>query len=331
MSRLFRFACAAAFAFAAHAQQAQAVPVTLVFAHGSVVDDPLHKAALQFATRVEERTGGQVKVQVFPAHQLGTTNEVMRKIKSGSIDFGAAPLSYLITYEKAFALVAMPYVFDNYEHALRVLDGPAMGWLAPLAEKHGFVLLSNWEGGFRDLTNNVRPINKPEDVHGLKFRVPPVVELEATMEALGAQVTKIGFGELHLALASGVVDGQENPLNAIYYAKLHEVQRHLALTHHVYYNRPHVIGVKSWAKLTPAQQAIIREESRSAGDAMHRMVMAEEHVLLARMVAAGVKVTRPDPLPFRAATEPARRKIALFAGEENARTFLQMVADERNR
>jgi len=321
----------AVFVFMAYALTGQAEPVTLTFSHGTPPTHPEHLAAVQFAKRVEQRTNGQIKFEIFPAGQLGSENEVLEKVRLGAIDMAATTQNYLIKYEKAFAVVTMPYLFDSYEHAHRVLDGPAMIWLAPLAEKQGLIILSNWEWGFRNLTNNRRPVNKPEDVRGLKIRVPPVLGLEATMQALGAEVSKIGFNELPLALSQGVVDGQENPLNVIYYYKLHEVQKHLALTRHVYYNQVHLMNVKSWARLTPAQQKIVREESKAAGDSARKMIITEEEDLIARMVDAGMKVTRPDPKPFRALMEPAYQKIRLFAGEENVRKFLKMVDDERTR
>jgi len=329
--KAIRRAFIAFFAFVAYALTGHAEPVTLTFSHGTPITHPEHLSAMQFARRVEQRTNGQIKFEIFPAGQLGSENEVLEKVRLGAIDMAATTQNYLIKYEKAFAVVAMPYLFDSYEHAHRVLDGPAMTWLAPLAEKQGLIILSNWEWGFRNLTNNKRPINKPEDVRGLKIRVPPVLGLEATMQALGAEVSKIGFNELPLALSQGVVDGQENPLNVIYYYKLHEVQKHLALTRHVYYNQVHLMGVKSWAKLTPAQQKIVREESKLAGESARKMIIAEEEALIGKMVDVGMKVTRPDPKPFRALMEPAYQKIRLFAGEENVRKFLKMVDDERTR
>jgi tripartite ATP-independent transporter DctP family solute receptor len=324
--RLMLIAVLASVAFAVRAE-----PITLTLTHAAVTTHPAHLAALQFAKRVEQRSDGQIKVDVFPAAQLGSQNETLQKLRLGAVDMDVSSLNYMIKYEKTFAVVVMPYVFDSYAHAHRVLDGPFMSWLAPLAEKQGFVILSNWEWGFRNLSNSKRPINKPEDVRGLKIRVPPVVELEATMQALGADVSKIGFKELHQALADGVIDGQENPLNVIYYNQLHEVQKHLALTRHVYYNTLHLMSVKSWAKLTPAQQKIVREESKAAGDGMRRTIIAEEDELIAKMTASGVKVTRPDPRPFRAAVEPTRQEITRFVGEDNARKFLKMVDDERSR
>lgn len=319
----------ATWGFAAWAPAAQAEPVVLSLVHAAATTHPAHLAALQFARRVEERTRGQVRTEIFPASQLGSENELLQKVRLGAVDMDVSSMNYLIKYEKTFSVVAMPYLFDSYAHAHRVLDGPAMNWLAPLAEKQGFIILSNWEWGFRQLTNNKRPINTPDDVRGLRMRVPPVAEIEATMEALGAQVSKVGFKELHQALSQGVVDGQENPLNVIYYNKLYEVQKHLALTRHVYYHTLHLMSAQSWAKLTPAERVIVREESKAAGDGMRRTIIAEEDELIARMTAAGVKVTRPDPAPFRAATQRAREEIKRFAGEENVRTFLQMVDAER--
>lgn len=317
--------------FAACALQGHAEPITLTFSHGTPTTHPVHVAALQFAKRVEQRTNGQIKFEIFPAGQLGSENEVLEKVRVGAIDMAASTQNYLIKYEKAFSVVIMPYLFDSYEHAHRVLDGPAMRWLAPLAEKQGFVMLSNWEWGFRNLSNSKRPINKPEDVRGLTIRVPPVAGIEATMLALGAQVSKIGFNELPMALSQGAVDGQENPLNVIYYFKLHEAQKHLALTRHVYYNQVHFMSVKSWTKLTLAQQTIVREESKAAGDGARKATMAEEEQLIAKMVDAGVKVTRPDPKPFRALMEPVYQKIRLDVGEENVQRFLKMVEDERKK
>lgn len=322
---LFIAACAAL------AGAAQAEPLTLSFAHAAQTTHPAHMAAMQFAKRVEERSNGEIKTEIYPASQLGSENEMLGKVRLSAIDMEATSLNYLIKYEKTFAVVVMPYLFDSYEHAHRVLDGPAMNWLAPLAEKQGFVILSNWEWGFRNLSNNRRPINTPDDVRGLKIRVPPVVQLEDTMQAMGAEVSKIGFKELYMALSQGMVDGQENPLNVIYYNKLYEVQKHLALTRHVYYPLLHVMSVKSWAKLTPAQQKIVREESKAAGDGMRRKIIAEENELIARMADAGMKISRPDPKLFRALMESAYEKIRRFAGEDNVRTFLKMVDDERPR
>ena len=162
-----------------------------------------------------------------------------------------------------------------------------MEWLAPLAEKQGFVLLRNWEYGFRNVTNSVRPINAPDDMKGLKIRTPPELQIQASMEALGAVVQAIAFPELYLALSQKVVDGEENPIAVIYFNKIYEVQKHLALTRHVYNNMIHTIGVNSWKRLTPEQQTIFREESKSSGELMRKLMADAESDQIDKLQKAG--------------------------------------------
>jgi TRAP-type C4-dicarboxylate transport system substrate-binding protein len=138
-------------------------------------------------------------------------------------------------------------------------------------------------------------------------------------------VQAIAFPELYLALAQKVVDGEENPIPVIYYSKFYEVQKHLAITHHIYNNMIHTIGVNTWKKLTPEQQKIFREESASAGDLMRKLIGDQEAEQISKLQAAGMQVTRPDLAPFRAKMEPAYKRIAAYAGEDNVKKFQAMV------
>jgi tripartite ATP-independent transporter DctP family solute receptor len=300
-------------------------PLTLRWAHFAAEDHPANIAAKQFASRVETRTNGAIKINIFPNNQLGGPPEQAQGIKLGTIDMGLPTQGQLDKYDTSFAAVMLPFVFDSPAHVYRVLDGPAMDWLAPLAEKQGFVLLRNWEYGFRNVTNNVRPINVPDDAKGLKIRTPPELQIQASMEALGATVQAIAFPELYLALAQKVVDGEENPIPVIYYSKFYEVQKHLAITHHIYNNMIHTIGVNTWKKLTAEQQKIFREESASAGDLMRKLIGDQEAEQISKLQAAGMQVTRPDLAPFRAKMEPAYKRIAAYAGEDNVKKFQAMV------
>jgi TRAP-type C4-dicarboxylate transport system substrate-binding protein len=145
------------------------------------------------------------------------------------------------------------------------------------------------------------------------------------MEALGAVVQAIAFPELYLALAQKVVDGQENPIPVIYYNKFYEVQKHLAITRHIYNNMIHTVGANSWSKLAPEQQAIFREESAAAGDLMRKLMADGEADQIAKLAAAGLQITKPDLAPFRALMEPAYKRIADYAGEDNVKKFREMV------
>src|SRR6516225_3685251 len=299
----------------------QAAPLTMRFAHFAAEDHPANIAAKQFASNVEKRTGGAIKINIFPNNALCGPPEQAQQIKLGTIDMGLPTQGQLDKYDLAFAAVMLPFVFDGPAHVFRVLDGPAMEWLAPLAEKQGFILLRNWEYGFRNVTNSVRPINAPDDVKGLKLRTPPELQIQASMEALGALVQAIAFPELYLALSQKVVDGQENPIAVIYFNKFYEVQKHLALTRHIYNNMIHAVGVNSWNKLTPDQQAIFREESKSAGELMRKLIAEAEAEQIKKLEATGMQVTRPDLAPFRAKMEPAYARIATYAGEANVKKF----------
>ncbi len=310
---------------------AEAQVITMKFAHYVEESHPGHIAAKQFATKVEERTKGQVKIAIYPSNTLGSPPEQAEQIRLGVVDMGVPTQGQLDKYSKAFSVVMIPWMYDDYDHAHRVLDGPAMDWFGPLAEKEGFVILSNWEYGFRSLTNNKRPILKPDDVKGLKIRVPPEIQLQAAMEALGGVVTKIAFPEVYMALAQNVVDGQENPIPIIYHNKFYEVQKYLALTRHAYNNMVHVLSAKTWAKLTPEQRTIFREESRAAGAYMRKTLIAEEADLVGKIEKAGVTVTRPNLAPFRAAMGPAYDRIGKYAGEDNVKKFMKMVEDTRKK
>src|SRR5271154_611320 len=282
-----------------------AAPLTLRFAHFAQEDHPASIAAKQFAARVAERTGNAIRIMIFPNNQLGGPPEQAQQIKLGTIDMGLPTQGQLDKYDKAFGAVMLPFIFDSRPLVFRVLDGLAMDWLGPLAEKQGFILLRNWGYGFRNVINRVRPIKAPEDVKGLKLRTTPELQIQASMEALGAVVQAIAFPELYLALAQKVVDGEENPIAVIYYNKFYEVQKHLAITRHIYNNMIHTVSATTWKKLDPSQQTIFREESAAAGTLMRKLIADDEADQINKIAAAGVQLTRPDLAPFRALMGPA--------------------------
>jgi tripartite ATP-independent transporter DctP family solute receptor len=305
--------------------------MTMKFAHFADEGHPGHLAAKQFSAAVEQRTNGQIKVQIFPNNALGAPPEQAEQVKMGVTDMGLPTQGQFDKWIKAFGVVMLPFAYDDWDHVHRTLDGPCFDWFKQLAEKEGFILLSNWEYGFRNLTNNKRPINTPDDVKGLKIRVPPEMQMTAAFQAMGAVTATIAFPEVYMALAQGVADGQENPISVIYFMKFYEVQKHLAVTRHIYNNMIHTISAKTWAKLTPEQKTIFQEESAKAGAWMRQQVVAQEEDLIKKMQAAGTQVTRPNLALFRAAMKPAYDKISAYAGQENAKRFLEYVEAARKK
>jgi TRAP-type C4-dicarboxylate transport system substrate-binding protein len=147
--------------------------------------------------------------------------------------------------------------------------------------------------------------------------------------ALEYGTATIAFPEVYMALAQGVADGEENPISVIYFMKFYEVQKHLAITRHIYNNMIHTISAKTWAKLTPEQKAIFQEESKKAGAYMRQQIMSQEDDLIAKMQKAGVQVTRPNLALFRAAMKPAYDQISQYAGAENVKKLQEYIEAAR--
>lgn len=301
------------------------------FAHFAAEDHPGNVAAHAFADAVTDRTDGEITFEIFPNSQLGSTPEMLEQTVLGVVGMNLPTQGTLDKYDKAFAGVMSPFIFPNAAEAHGFLDGPFMEWIGPRLEAQGLVMLSNWEWGFRNVTNNTRPILTPDDMKGLTLRTPPEIQLVAAMEALGANATQLPFAELPAALNQGVVDGQENPIGVIYHNKINEIQKYMALTRHSYNSMVHVVNKDVWDDLTPDQQAIMREESVKAGNLMRALVAEEEASQLKELAASGMAITEPDLAPFRALMGPAYARIADYAGAENMDTMLKLLDAYRAR
>lgn len=299
--------------------------IIMKLGHYATEDNPANGAALMFAKKVEERTKGKIKVVVYENGQLGTPPELLEQNIIGTIDMSLPTQGTLDKYSKKFATVMLPYAFKDYDQAHQVLDGPFVEWVKEDLEKQGLVFLSNWEYGFRNITNNVRAITNTDHVIGLRLRTPPEIQLQSAMEALGAKVTKIAFPEIYLALQNGVVDGQENPLSVIYYNKLYEVQPYLAMTQHSYNSMVHVMSKKVWEELTKEQQQIIKEESVNAGNWMREEVQKQEKEIITFFKENDVIITYPNREAFKAKMQYAYDTIATYAGKDNVEYFLDMI------
>jgi tripartite ATP-independent transporter DctP family solute receptor len=315
-------------AFLAFATASQAAMV-LKLGHYANAEHAGNKAAQMFADGVAKRTNGEVTVEIYPNNELGNPPEVLEQSVLGVIDMSLPTQGQLAKYSKKFGCVMLPFAYDGYDHAYKVLDGPFIEWAGPDLEDAGLVFLSNWEWGFRNLTNSVHPVNTPDDVKGLKIRTPPELSNQAAMEALGGTAQTIQFSELPMALKQGLVDGQENPVSVIYAFKIYETQKYLAMTGHTYNSMVHVISKKTWDKLTPEQQKIIKEESKKAGDFMRQTLRAAEADQIEKLKALGMEVTYPDVALFKAKMGPAYERMKASVGDDNVKQFLEIVEEAK--
>jgi len=302
---------------------------TLKLGHYANAEHAGNKAAMMFAEGVAKRTNGEVTVEIYPNNELGNPPEVLEQNVLGVIDMSLPTQGQLAKYSKKFGCVMLPFAYKDYDHAYRVLDGPFIEWAQKDLEDAGLVFLANWEWGFRNLTNSVRPINTPDDVKGLKIRTPPELSNQSAMEALGATVQTIQFSELPMALKQGVVDGQENPVSVIYAFKIYETQKYLAMTGHTYNSMVHVMSKKTWDKLTPEQQKIVKEESKKAGDFMRKTLRDAEADQIKKLEELGMEVTWPDVAAFKAKMGPAYERMKASVGADNLEYFLKILKQEQ--
>jgi tripartite ATP-independent transporter DctP family solute receptor len=182
-----------------------------------------YRSADEWANRVNEALGDQAKVDVFGSSQLGTDQEMLQKLKLGTLDF-AQPSTIMSTVVPQFGLFDMPYLVKDRAHMACIAKEIVWPELAPMAEAEGYKLIGVWENGFRQITNNVKPIVTPADLQGIKLRTPRGVWRVKMFEAYGANPTPMAFSEVFVALQTGVIDGQENPYANIASAKFNEVQ-----------------------------------------------------------------------------------------------------------
>lgn len=281
---------------------------TLRLGHNAAVGGPRDLSAQVFAEKVKEATGGEITVSVGPASQFGDDLEMLTGVRLGTLDMtvnSQGPLAGIVPEAAVFGL---PFLFEDLETAWKVLDGPAGDALSEKVEAKGMVVLGYWDNGIRQISNNVRPINAPADLAGIKIRTPSDPATIDTFTALGANPTTIKFSELYLALQQGVVDGQENPLMNIYPSKLHEVQKFISLSGHKYEMSPMLVGETAWSSLSEEEQASVQEAATAARDHNRQLSLKADEELRGKIEATGVAFNTVDRAAFVTATEPVWAK-----------------------
>ena len=271
-------------------------PVTISLAHVGAPGSLYELTANEFARRVHEQFGDRVTVLVFGSSQLGGDETLLQKLKLGTLDI-ALPSTVMSSAVDAFGLFEMPYLISNRSHMRRVEEEIVWPILAPLAEERGYKIIAVWENGFRHVTNNVRPIRTPADLADIKLRTPRGLWRVKLFQAYGANPSPLAFSELFVALQTGVMDGQENPLAQIYASKLQEVQTYLSLTGHVYTPAFVTVGA-SWARLPEVLREALIDTARGVQAFAHQEAERMDVELLEALRAAGVQVNEPDHQSF---------------------------------
>ncbi len=278
-------------------------PVEIKFGHvgnpGSLYDI----VANEFARRANAELEGRAEVVVFGSSQLGGDEVMLQKLKLGTVDL-SLPSTVMSSTIDAFGLFEMPYLVRDREHMKAIERDVVWPVLAPLAETDGYHILAVWENGFRHITNSRRPVVRPEDLRGIKLRTPRGVWRVRLFQAYGANPTPMPFSEVFIALQTGVMDGQENPISQIYSAKLQEVQRYLSLTGHVYSPAFVTAGSARWSRLPADVREVLERTARELQDYVYQEAERLDRQFLEELRSGGIEVNEADREAFRAASRP---------------------------
>jgi tripartite ATP-independent transporter DctP family solute receptor len=288
--------------------------------------DPYAVGAREFKKAVEAGSKGRIEVQLFPNRQLGDEKPMIEGMRLGTVDAGAITNAVIAQIEPAFQLNDLPFLFENEAQAQKVLDGPVGRKLAQKLEAKGVLLLGFFEGGFRNMINNVRPVEKPEDVRGVKYRVMQNPVYIGMFSSLGGNAVPMAWGETFTAVQQGTIDGLEIPLAVIDQNKYFEVTKYLSLTNHTYSAIGLVVSKRSFDRLPADLKKVVRDSGAAAVRAQRAVSAQTAKAVLASLESKGMKINRvKDVKPFRAAVQEVYADVKGAIGEDLMKEALAAV------
>lgn len=304
---------------------AEAAPVRLKFGIAVSENSTWYQGAKKFADLIQERTGGKYVVDLFPSDQLAAGNIIkgLEMLRMGATDIDMRSTIIYTTVDPKFTVPLMPWLVPSYEEADKALAGKGGKMLSDLVRQKGIVPLAFGESGFRQVTNNVRPILAPADIKGLKIRIPTNKMYIAMFRALGADPTSINFGELFAALQQGTADGQENPPDVIASARVQEVQKYMTMWNASY--DPIIMSASAafWGRLSDAEKGVF-EKAAIEAMAYQKKISREKNDQLVTDFKAKMAIAELTPeqvKAFRIAVQPVYDEYEKLVGLELLEAF----------
>jgi TRAP-type transport system periplasmic protein len=276
------------FSLPVHAQQKE-----FRLCHNSNVDQDTDKASRKFAELVEKKTGGQIKVMIYPRNQLGSNRELLEQVKLGSLEMtlmGLGTMGYMV---EEYNFMQIPFAFRSQAHIHSVLDSEIGKTIEKSVGSKGFVLLSQkWDRLPRHLAGK-KPVQKMEDLKGLKIREGTPAFHEG-IKLYGASPVKVDLNEMYIALQQGVVDAVELPLDYVFDYSIHETGKFLSLTYHTYGTQFVAINKSTFEGLSPENQKALLEAAREGAEYNNRLTWSQEDDYMKKLEKAGVKINKPE-------------------------------------
>jgi tripartite ATP-independent transporter DctP family solute receptor len=312
---------ASVFAALTVASSVASAATTLRFGHANNNGEIATDLSQEFADKVTQRTKGELTIKVFPSEQLGKEVDLIQQVKSGALDISSPSMAATSNLVPSLEISSAPFLWRDWAQAEKVITGPAFQPIFDeLRDKHGVLAISKiWYWGWRNLTTGTKPVSKPEDMAGMKIRVPESPVWVEMIKAMGAAPTPIPFGEVYMALQMKLVDGQENPIPTIYARKFYEVQAHLSMTRHMLQNNLIIMNKRSFDKLSPELQKVVMEEIAAVVVKNTKLQQEREGSMLEEIRKSGKTtiVDQPDRAAFAAKMGPAFKNLEARWGTEN--------------
>lgn len=272
-------------------------------AHGLNVDHSVHKAMVKMGKDLEEISGGKMKVEIYPNQQLGTERQCLELLQIGSLDMTKVSSGVLESFAPKMSVFGVPFLFRDREQLFRVLDGDIGKSILQDGEKYMLKGLAYYDAGSRSFYTKETPVNKPEDIAGLKIRVMESNTAMNMVIALGGSPTPISWGELYTALQQGVVDGAENNPPSFYLSKHYEVCKYYSLDEHTALPDVLIAGTQFWNRLSDQEKEWLQEAVDRSVPYQRKLWAQSEEEALNEIKKAGVKIIKPDKSLFAKDTE----------------------------
>jgi tripartite ATP-independent transporter DctP family solute receptor len=283
------------------------------------IEHPQGVGAKKFAELIEQKSGGKIKVRVYAGGTLGGEQQVASAMQGGTIEASMMAPAQLVGNFKDFLVLDFPFAFANEREADIVLDGPLGRKLLEPMPARGLVGLVYMEQGYRSITNSKRPIEKLEDIQGLKIRTilnPLYIDM---LNALGANAVPMPFPELYTALETGTVDGQENPYSTVEASKFDEVQKYFSNTRHIYNSQLLLVSKKFWDQLSDEEKKIFEDAAVETRDYQRKVAREMDEKSRQTLVKNGMQINdiAPEEIArMREKVKPVVDKYAAQVGED---------------
>ena len=296
----------------------------LRLAHTLSITHPVHKAMLVLGERLEKKSAGKLKIQLYPSGQLGGERECLELLQIGSLDITKVSAAVLENFIPEYKVFSIPYLFKNKKHAFSVFDGPIGEEVLSKGTNFRLRGLTFYDAGSRNFYTKTKPINNPDDLKNLKIRVQKSNMAVAMVNKLGAAPTPISWGELYTALQQGVVDGAENNLPSFHTSKHYEICKYFSLDQHTTVPDVLLIGIDSWNTLSTQEKKWLSEAAEESTVVQRKFWAASEKEALKVIKAANVTVIKPDTKPFQEKTATIKN---MFQEEPEIMNLIQKIKE----